>query len=199
MIDNKSLMIAAEAHSASNPKVNPLRVGQLQGCHLLAQGQTTSGEVFFCAATTDRISIQIWQDEKNQFKMCRQYSPQEPCSCFLFTKASLIVGAEKFYEIDLKTFSIDEFLDESDKSLAYAFNESSQTPLFPLSIIQISAPGKYGEYLLCFYEFAVFVDPYGRRSREFDIKFTRLPISITFQNPYLFIVHQIRSLMMVSL
>ena len=45
-------------------------------------------------------------------------------------------------------------------------------------MFQVSKPGKHEEYLLCFHEFAVFVDPYGQRSREHDIKFTRLPIAI---------------------
>ena len=52
--------------------------------------------------------------------MVKQYSTQEPSSCLYFTATSLIVGAEKFYEIDLNTFNIEEFLDETDSSLSYA-------------------------------------------------------------------------------
>lgn len=52
-------------------------------------------------------SILLWNDLEEKFTVCRQYSTQEPCSCLHFTQASLIVGAEKFYEIDLKTFDIE--------------------------------------------------------------------------------------------
>lgn len=82
-------------------------------------------------------SILVWNELKNEFNVCRQYSTQEPCSCLHFTKASLIVGAEKFYEIDLKTFDIEEFLDESDTSLAYAIYGSTQMSSYPVAILQV--------------------------------------------------------------
>lgn len=52
-------------------------------------------------------SILLWKELEDKFSLCNQYSTQEPCSCLYFTQASLIVGAEKFYEIDLKTFEIE--------------------------------------------------------------------------------------------
>lgn len=52
-------------------------------------------------------SILLWKELEDKFTLCNQYSTQEPCSCLYFTQASLIVGAEKFYEIDLKTFEIE--------------------------------------------------------------------------------------------
>ena len=52
-------------------------------------------------------SILLWKDLEEKFILCNQYSTQEPCSCLHFTQVSLIVGAEKFYEIDLKTFEIE--------------------------------------------------------------------------------------------
>ncbi|XP_042883993.1 citron rho-interacting kinase-like isoform X1 [Penaeus japonicus] len=190
MNDMRTVISAAEAAQLSKPSLSMQRVEPLQGCHLLASGCTSAKQTFMCAAASDRISILVWNDLKNEFNVCRQYSTQEPCSCLHFTKASLIVGAEKFYEIDLKTFDIEEFLDESDTSLAYAIYGSTQMSSYPVAILQVSKPGKYEEYLLCFYEFAVFVDPCGQRSREHDIKFTRLPIAIVFRNPYLYIIHQ---------
>ncbi|XP_045599128.2 citron rho-interacting kinase [Procambarus clarkii] len=188
--DVRSLTATAEAMQLTKPSVNPTRVEPLQGCHLLASGRTKLGEIFVCAAATDRISILVWNNLQEVFTVCRQYSTQEPCSCLHFTQVSLIVGAEKFYEIDLKTFDIDEFLDVSDASLAYAIHGSSQMSSFPVAIMQVSKPGKHEEYLLCFHEFAVFVDPCGQRSREHDIKFTRLPIAIAYRSPYLYILHQ---------
>ncbi|XP_042220516.1 citron rho-interacting kinase-like [Homarus americanus] len=190
MNDLRSLTVISEAMQLTKPNLSPARVEPLQGCHLLASGSTKAEEIFVCAAATDRISILLWNTLEEKFTVCRQYRTQEPCSCLHFTQASLIVGAEKFYEIDLKTFDIEEFLDESDTSLAYAIYGSAQMSSFPVAIMQISKPKKYEEYLLCFHEFAVFVDACGQRSREHDIKFTRLPIAIVFRNPCLYIIHQ---------
>lgn len=190
MIDTSTLTLAAEAMQLTKPSISPMRVEPLQGCHLLAAGTTKAGQTFMCAASSDRICILLWKELEDKFSLCNQYSTQEPCSCLYFTQASLIVGAEKFYEIDLKTFEIEEFLDESDASLAYAIYGSAQMSSFPVAIIQVSKPGKHEEYLLCFHEFAVFVDPYGQRSREHDIKFTRLPIAIEYRSPFLYIIHQ---------
>ncbi|XP_066953798.1 citron rho-interacting kinase-like [Macrobrachium rosenbergii] len=189
-VDKSVATVTAEAGQVAKPSLDPERIEPLQGCHLLACGSTKAGHTFICAAASDRISILTWNEPQEKFTVCRQYSTQEPCSCLHFTQATLIVGAEKFYEIDLKTFEIEEFLDETDSSLAYAIYGSAQMSSFPVAILQVSKAGKYEEYLLCFYEFAVFVDACGQRSREHDIKFTRLPIAIVFQRPYLYIVHQ---------
>ncbi|KAK7071774.1 hypothetical protein SK128_024513, partial [Halocaridina rubra] len=189
-VDKRILAVTAEASQMAKPNLTPDQIEPLQGCHLLAAGSTKAGQAFICAASSDRISILLLNESQDKFSVCRQYSTQEPCSCLHFTQASLIVGAEKFYEIDLMTFEIEEFLDESDPTLAYAIFGSAQMSSFPVAILQVSKPGKYEEYLLCFYEFAVFVDACGQRSREHDIKFTRLPIAIVFRRPYLYIVHQ---------
>ncbi|KAK8723357.1 hypothetical protein OTU49_011677 [Cherax quadricarinatus] len=188
--DVGSLTLTAEAMQLTKPSLSPAHVEKLQGCHLLASGCTKTGEVYVCAAATDRISILLWNNLEGKFSVCQQFSTQEPCCCLHFNQSSLIIGAEKFYEADLKTLAIKEFLDASDTSLAYAIYGSAQMASFPVAIIQVSKPGKYEEYLLCFHEFAVFVDPCGQRSREHDIKFTRLPIALVYMNPYLYILHQ---------
>ncbi|XP_076037346.1 citron rho-interacting kinase sticky [Oratosquilla oratoria] len=189
--DMRTLTSAAEAVQVAKPSITPERVEPIQDCHLVAASQPTSaGEIFICAAASDRISILKWCERTGKFMTRRQYSTQVPCSCLHFTKESLIVGSEKFYEIDLKTFSIEEFLDESDPSLAYAVTKTPQVSSNPIAILQISPPGKYEEFLMCFYEFAAFVDPFGRRSREHDITFSRIPQSIAFHSPYLYVVYQ---------
>ena len=47
------------------------------------------------------------------------------------------------YEIDLKTFTIEEFLDETDSSLAYAVYGTQRMSSFPLAVLQVSDPGVY--------------------------------------------------------
>lgn len=57
---------------------------------------------------------------------------------------------------------------------------------FPVSIIRISKNPK--EYLLCFNEFSVFVDEYGRSTRTSEIKSTHLPLAFHFIKPYLYVI-----------
>ncbi len=45
--------------------------------------------------------------------------------------------------------------------------------------------------LLCFLltEFGIFVDSTGRRSRDEDMKWSRLPLAFVYQAPYLYVAH----------
>lgn len=92
-------------------------------------------------------------------------------------------------EIDLKLYTIEDFLDASDTSLAYVIYGTVQHNCFPVAIIQVAPSSQEEEYLLCFNEFGVFVDPYGSRSRKEDMKWTKLPLAFAFSKPYLFIAH----------
>lgn len=76
---------------------------------------------------------------------------------FIFTsKLSAIVSSKKFFEIDLMNLS----QNECDKTLAHTYKSK------PFNSFGINGY----EYLLCFEDFGVFVDEYGRRSRSNDIK-----------------------------
>lgn len=106
----------------------------------------------------------------------QEIETSEPCSCIHFTNYSILIGTNKFYEIDMKQYTLEEFLDKNDHSLAPAVFASS-TNSFPVSIVQANSTGQREEYLLCFHEFGVFVDSYGRRSRTDDLKWSRLPLA----------------------
>ncbi|KAI2665092.1 Citron Rho-interacting kinase [Labeo rohita] len=122
------------------------------------------------------------------FASGKEIETSEPCSCIHFTGYSIIIGTNKFYEIEMKQYVLEEFLDKNDVTLASAvFAASSHS--FPISIIQVSSAPQKVEYLLCFHEFGVFVDAYGRRSRSDDIKWSRLPLSFAYREPYLFVTY----------
>nr|CAI5863095.1 unnamed protein product [Callosobruchus analis] len=57
---------------------------------------------------------------------------------------------------------------------------------FPVAILELNKNPK--EYLLCFNEFSVFVDEYGRSSRQTEIKSTHVPVTLHFNKPYLYTV-----------
>lgn len=58
--------------------------------------------------------------ENSEFIVAKSLDTAEPTGCALFTENSLIVGADKFFEIDLVTFQAEEFLDVSDSKLKSA-------------------------------------------------------------------------------
>ncbi|KAA8578928.1 hypothetical protein FQN60_017521 [Etheostoma spectabile] len=122
------------------------------------------------------------------FAAGREIETLEPCSCIHLTSYSIIIGTNKFYEIEMKQFVLEEFLDKNDVSLASAvFAASSHS--FPIAIMQVVSSMQKEEYLLCFHEFGVFVDTYGRRSRTEEIKWSRLPLSFAYREPYLFVTY----------
>ncbi|KTG07349.1 hypothetical protein cypCar_00026137, partial [Cyprinus carpio] len=141
-----------------------------------------------CAAMPNKVTILRYNDNLNKFCIRKEIETLEPCSCIHFTSYSIIIGTNKFYEIEMKQCVLDEFLDKNDVSLASAvFTGSSHS--FPISIVQVSSTPQKEEYLLCFHEIGVFVDAYGRRSRPDDLKWSRLPLTFAFREPYLFVTN----------
>ncbi|TKS78001.1 Citron Rho-interacting kinase [Collichthys lucidus] len=141
-----------------------------------------------CAAMPNKITILRYNDNLNKYCIRKEIETLEPCSCIHLTSYSIIIGTNKFYEIEMKQFVLEEFLDKNDVSLASAvFAASSHS--FPIAIMQVAGSMQKEEYLLCFHEFGVFVDTYGRRSRTEDIKWSRLPLSFAYREPYLFVTY----------
>uniref|UniRef100_A0A3Q2CA68 Citron rho-interacting serine/threonine kinase a n=1 Tax=Cyprinodon variegatus TaxID=28743 RepID=A0A3Q2CA68_CYPVA len=178
----------SQSHLPAQPDLNPFIFETVKGCHLFSSGKIDNG-LCICAAMPNKITIlkvnKLW-------KICStrtsEIETSEPCSCIHFTGYSIIIGTNKFYEIEMKQYVLEEFLDKNDVTLASAvFAASSHS--FPISIIQVTTAPQKDEYLLCFHEFGVFVDSYGRRSRTDDIKWSRLPLSFAYREPYLFVTY----------
>ncbi|XP_051981423.1 citron rho-interacting kinase [Xyrauchen texanus] len=177
----------AQSHLPAPPDLSPYIFEAVKGCHLFASGKIENG-MCICAAMPNKITILRFNDTLNKFCIRKEIETSEPCSCIHFTGYSIIIGTNKFYEIEMKQYILEEFLDKNDVTLASAvFAASSHS--FPISIIQVSSAPQKVEYLLCFHEFGVFVDAYGRRSRSDDIKWSRLPLSFAYREPYLFVTY----------
>ncbi|XP_064210252.1 citron rho-interacting kinase isoform X4 [Anguilla rostrata] len=177
----------SQSHLPAQPEISPFIFEAVKGCHLFAAGRIENGQCI-CAAMPNKIIILRYNDNLNKFCIRKEIETLEPCSCIHFTTYSIIIGTNKFYEIEMKQYVLEEFLDKNDGSLASAvFAASSHS--FPISIMQINSTPQKEEYLLCFHEFGVFVDAYGRRSRNEDIKWSRLPLSFAFREPYLFVTY----------
>ncbi|XP_054641283.1 citron rho-interacting kinase-like isoform X5 [Dunckerocampus dactyliophorus] len=177
----------SQSHLPAPPDLNPFIFETVKGCHLFSSGKIDNG-ICICAAMPNKITILRLNESLNKFCIRKEIETSEPCSCIHFTGYSIIIGTNKFYEIEMKQYVLEEFLDKNDVTLASAvFAASSHS--FPISIIQVTTAPQKDEYLLCFHEFGVFVDAYGRRSRSDDIKWSRLPLSFAYREPYLFVTY----------
>lgn len=177
----------SQSHFPAQPQLSPSAFETVKGCHLFAAGKVENGPCI-CAAMPNKVTILRYNEGLGKFCIRKEIETSEPCSCILFTGYSIILGTNKFYEMEMKQYLLEEFLDKNDPSLASAiFAASSHS--FPIAIMQVNCIGQKEEYLLCFHEFGVFVDSYGRRSRTDDIKWSRLPLAFAYRDPYLFVTH----------
>lgn len=195
------LKACAEAAECTQAVLNtrpifPINVNNPETCfQLLAtakpnQSGTTSD--ILCAASTKRIFMFKWNTSGSAgFQQLKVLETQEPSSCILLTPHSIIVGCNKFFEIDAQDFSVEDFLDVSDKSLSHLIALAKKTNSYPSAILDVTMSGGRcsPEYLVCFHEVGVFVDQYGRRSREEDLKWGHVPFAFAFRKPFLFIFH----------
>lgn len=137
-------------------------------------------------ATPKQLLILEYYSDTNEFLPVRLVDTAQPTACLLFTQNSLLVGADKFFEIDLNLFQAEEFLDASDVKLKQAL-KCHKIGSFPVAIMETCSNPK--EYLLVFNEFLVFVDEFGRASRDKDISNHHLPLAVHLANRcYLYIV-----------
>ncbi|NXP52856.1 CTRO kinase, partial [Heliornis fulica] len=177
----------AQSHLPAQPDVSPNVFEAVKGCHLFAAGKVENS-LCICAAMPSKVVVLRYNESLSKFCIRKEIETSEPCSCIHLTTYSIIIGTNKFYEIEMKQYTLEEFLDKNDHTLASAVFAAS-TNSFPVSIIQVNPAGQREEYLLCFHEFGVFVDSYGRRSRTDDLKWNRLPLAFAYREPYLFVTH----------
>ncbi|KAJ3232541.1 RHO1 GDP-GTP exchange protein 2 [Chytriomyces hyalinus] len=107
------------------------------------------------------------------------YIPTEASSIHIF-KTKLCIGCTKGFEIvDLESLETQALLDPSDDSLDFVLVREDTKPI---SIYKIAE----NEYILCYDEFAFFVDRLGRRSRGKSlIQWAGAPTSFAFISPYI--------------
>ncbi|XP_061226558.1 citron Rho-interacting kinase isoform X5 [Neopsephotus bourkii] len=177
----------AQSHLPAQPDISPNIFETVKGCHLFAAGKVENS-LCICAAMPSKVVVLRYNESLSKFCIRKEIETSEPCSCIHLTTYSIIIGTNKFYEIEMKQYTLEEFLDKNDHTLASAVFAAS-TNSFPVSIIQVNPTGQREEYLLCFHEFGVFVDSYGRRSRTDDLKWNRLPLAFAYREPYLFVTH----------
>lgn len=178
--DLNHLVNLAECAPCSKPtlKYDRVNLNGFYGFHVLCASK--SGQVG--VATAKQLILAQYDAAIREFVPLRVLDTAEPTCCVHFSGDSVLVGADKFFEINLDTFAATEFLKTSDL-IARCYQMKS----FPIGIFEIG--GCPGEYLCCYNEFGVFVSEFGRCVGSMEIKWSYLPKTVHYLAPYLYVVH----------
>lgn len=118
--DLNHLLNLTQCAQCTKPKLkfSDVRISNLNGFHLV-QASTHRNQQKVCVATSKQLVILSYHLDTNHFVPVRILDSAEPTSCILFTENSVIVGTDKFFDIDLATFEAEEFLDFSSVKLLH--------------------------------------------------------------------------------
>ncbi|KAK0088960.1 hypothetical protein PV325_010005 [Microctonus aethiopoides] len=185
--DLRQLKSNAMAAECSRPAINTKNIlTGFESCHLYQ----LEGKML-CAATGSHVILLKWHSDADtgEFIAMREFETQEPCSCAIFTTKNLIVGCQKFFQIDINNYTIDDFPEEDDSSVKATLAGVAKLGIFPVAVLDVSTSSQSMELLLCYNEFGVFVNDAGQRTRPIDPIWSHLPFAFAFRKPYLFIIH----------
>ncbi|KAL3857416.1 hypothetical protein ACJMK2_012090 [Sinanodonta woodiana] len=189
IVEKKLIKIKlGQSDGEETARVHHTVLDNISCCTILDVGEWQNS-VFICIGMTDRVIIMKYNPELRLFCVRKELSTSEPCSCICIAENFALVGTDKFYQINLEHPALLEFVDKRDNSLAFAAFGAAVHNSFPLAVVKVSPEGLPLEFLLCFHEFGVFVDSKGRRSRPADMKWSCLPLSFAYQEPFLYVTY----------
>ncbi|KIK61684.1 hypothetical protein GYMLUDRAFT_73193 [Collybiopsis luxurians FD-317 M1] len=120
----------------------------------------------------------LLQGGNDTLKLFREFYIPVESSSIHYLKTKLCVGCSRGFEIvDLETLDTQGLLDPNDESLEFVRKRDN---LRPMAIYRIQ-----NEFLLCYDEFAFYVNKTGRRSRkEFMVHWEGVPTGFALHEPY---------------
>ncbi|KAJ3865844.1 CNH domain-containing protein [Lentinula novae-zelandiae] len=120
----------------------------------------------------------LLQGGNDTLKLFREFYIPVESSSIHYLKTKLCVGCSRGFEIvDLETLDTQGLLDPNDESLDFVRKRDN---LRPMAIYRIQ-----NEFLLCYDEFAFYVNKNGRRSRkEFMVFWEGVPTGFALHEPY---------------
>ncbi|KAK3084551.1 hypothetical protein FSP39_015212 [Pinctada imbricata] len=177
-----------QATSDETTKVPYTVIETLPGCTVLEVTENNDG-LYVIGGLADRIVVLKYNTDLREFCVRKEFMTTEPCSCLCVTEEFALVGTDKFYKITLDHHTMAEFVDKKDNSLGFAAYGAAKRMSFPLAVANVTPEGCPQEFILCFHEFGVFVDSKGRRSRGEDMKWSCLPLSFGYSEPFLYVTY----------
>eukprot|EP00092_Neocalanus_flemingeri_P040694 GFUD01044305.1.p1 GENE.GFUD01044305.1~~GFUD01044305.1.p1 ORF type:complete len:1862 (+),score=644.25 GFUD01044305.1:78-5663(+) len=145
-------------------------------CHIFSCMETTQGKVYLCAANDHLVTIMEWSHKRGHFVLRNKFSTDQHTRTIHFTDHSVLVGTSKFYEIDLKNFSAEEFLDLSHPGIQKSVSSSEFHGSLPQCVMEMGEDkSDEREYALAFTRHILFVDSFGQEIRA-PLVFEKLPV-----------------------
>merc|ERR1719186_676046 len=161
--------------SASGP-IQPDSLLEVTKCHIFSCMESPHGKVYLCAADDHRVTIMEWSHKRGHFVLRNKFSTDQHTKTIHFTDHSVLVGTSKFYEIDLKNFSAEEFLDLSHPGVQKSVASTEFEGSLPHSVLDITpAQSDEREYALAYTRHILFVDSFGQQTKP-PLVFDRLPV-----------------------
>ncbi|CAC5384644.1 CIT [Mytilus coruscus] len=180
-----------QANSAAKEETNPIPhtvIEGIVGCTVMDASKCQGGS-YMVVGMADRVLLMKYNSEMKSFCLRKEFMTNEPCSCVCLSSDFAIVGTDKFYRLSLDHPSITDFVDKRDNSLAFAAFGAAIHNSFPLAVVKVSPEGLPLEFLICFHEFGFYVDSKGKRSRPTELKWSCLPLSFAYSEPFLYVTY----------
>ncbi|XP_071155729.1 citron rho-interacting kinase-like [Mytilus edulis] len=180
-----------QANSAAKEETNPIPhtvIEGIVGCTVMDASKCHGGS-YMVVGMADRVLLMKYNSEMKSFCLRKEFMTNEPCSCVCLSHEFAIVGTDKFYRLSLDHPNITDFVDKRDNSLAFAAFGAAIHNSFPLAVVKVSPEGLPLEFLICFHEFGFYVDSKGKRSRPTELKWSCLPLSFAYSEPFLYVTY----------
>ncbi|XP_055380674.1 citron rho-interacting kinase isoform X2 [Condylostylus longicornis] len=146
--------------------------------HLTAISDIHNNEYAVIAGSYQVIMMKF-DFNSQSYKVWECFKISTKATAILFMHNSVIISANRFLKIDLKTCDMEEFINFTSYNSNHLQNYQS------MNIFKINSD----EYLTCFTECGIFVDKCGRRSRSCEITWEHIPTNFLYQAPFLYISH----------
>jgi len=187
--DGTATSIENEKKLCSN--INFFKVGLCLGRYLIACVKSTNSsstiqtfEYTHSQSSKNRRLMKLLKsnNSKDRLKSFKEFYVQDECNSIYYLRSKIcIAGSKTFQVIDMETLLTQDLLDFSDPS--FEFMKRKDLVIKPISIFRTM--NDY--YILCFSNFALFIDRLGRRARPNKmIYWLGVPTVFTVQHQYLF-------------
>uniref|UniRef100_A0A183CKT7 Phorbol-ester/DAG-type domain-containing protein n=1 Tax=Globodera pallida TaxID=36090 RepID=A0A183CKT7_GLOPA len=159
------------------PRVYLTNIANIEQCHIavVSKPEHYRDKRFVYIATIDEIIILHYVVKLGVFSPIKQIKTEEPCTCICSTSSGFIFGADNFHFARFE----DNFTMPSPLVV-------ENCPFdFPVAAVEISD----NEFLLAFHNFGLFVNSQGKRTRNKNIEWEKVPLEFVYTSPYLYIVY----------
>ncbi|KAK0416552.1 hypothetical protein QR680_012556 [Steinernema hermaphroditum] len=169
------LTFLGHLRAGQTPRVQVQVINGISNCHLMVSNKN-SRRRFVYAANTDKIFVLTVDGRSSSLSILKEIRTHEPCICLLPTTQGFVFGADGFHIVTI----------DRDCMVTRKTVRIDRCPFdCPVSALNISD----NEILLAYYNFGVFVDLDGRRTRQENVEWSRAPLEFVYTEPFLYIVH----------